>query len=103
MTEPDKLPSLEELGSGIRKFQEKISPQKPGPEQTNFGFALQVGLELASGAMVGGACGYFIDKWLGTSPIGLIVCFLFGCAGGFLTVMRTLKITAEDESKEDKR
>ncbi len=49
---------------------------------------LRTGIEFLSGVLAGSAVGIFLDKWLGTSPVLLIVCFLLGACGGFLTIYR---------------
>jgi len=43
---------------------------------------------LFSGAAVGGVSGYFLDRWLGTSPLFLIGCFFLGFAAGLYSLMR---------------
>jgi ATP synthase protein I len=97
MKEPDKLPSFKELDEGIRKFKGKIS-KRSEPASQGAGLALQVGVELVSGVAVGTGIGIVLDKWLGTSPLLLILCFFMGAAGGFLTLYRT--INRVDETNE---
>lgn len=99
MTDPEKSPSLETLGSEIEKFREKTSPP-PRQQEKGFGFALRVGVELMSGAFVGGVAGYFLDKWLNTSPVFLIVCFFLGSGGGFMNVVRALNNTKGEDKVE---
>jgi len=96
MTEPEK-PSLEALGEQIEKLREQTSPKPREPEMKGLGFAMRVGVELMSGAFVGGAVGYFLDRWLNTAPVFLIICFFLGSAGGFLTTMRILDKTKGEE------
>jgi ATP synthase protein I len=38
--------------------------------------------------LVGAAVGWLIDRWVGTSPWGMIVFLLLGFAAGVLNVMR---------------
>jgi ATP synthase protein I len=91
MTKREKLPSLDALGEDIRKLHDKVAP-KPNPApKAGAALAMRVGVELASGALVGGASGYFLDKWLNTSPFLFICCFFLGSAGGFLTLVRMMK------------
>lgn len=90
-------PSLEKLGDEIKKLREETSPKPREPEMKGLGFALRVGVELMSGAFVGGVMGYFLDQWLHTAPIFLIVCFFLGSAGGFLTVVRILDKTKGED------
>ncbi len=97
MTERDKLSSLETLNDNIRKFHDKFD-RKPRPARGKAAAVARVSVELVSGSLVGGFAGYYLDQWLGTSPVLFIVCFFLGSAGGFMTVMRTLKMA---EGKED--
>ena len=51
--------------------------------------ASTVGMALVSGILVGGAMGYFLDKWLGTSPWLLFIFLIFG----FIVYCRCKKCT----------
>jgi len=42
-----------------------------------------------AGVILGAALGWAVDRWLGTSPWGLIVLLLLGFAAGTLNVMRS--------------
>jgi ATP synthase protein I len=50
------------------------------------GFRLSA--EFVAGILVGAAIGWFMDRWLGTSPWGMIVLLLLGFAAGVLNLMR---------------
>lgn len=63
-----------------------------GPPPTSaMGFALRVGVELAAGLAVGGGIGWFLDQWLRTSPLLLLVFFVLGAAAGMLNVYRLVR------------
>ncbi|HKS84427.1 MAG TPA: AtpZ/AtpI family protein, partial [Pseudolabrys sp.] len=51
--------------------------------------------ELVAGVLVGAAVGWLLDRWLGTSPWGLIVFFLLGFAAGVLNVMRAAGVVQD--------
>ncbi len=91
MTKREELPALDALGDDIRRLHDKVAPKSGPALKTGTALAMRVGVELASGALVGGASGYFLDKWLNTSPFLFILCFFLGSAGGFLTLVRTMK------------
>jgi ATP synthase protein I len=50
------------------------------------GFRLSA--EFVAGILVGAALGWLMDRWLGTSPWGMIVLLLGGFAAGVLNMMR---------------
>ena len=50
---------------------------------------LRIAVELVAAIAVGTGIGIVLDRWLGTSPLLLIVFFLIGTAAGFLNVYRT--------------
>lgn len=58
--------------------------------------ASQVGINLVVATFVGLAIGYFLDKFLGTSPWLLIIFLLLGITAGFIQLFRTAK-------REDKK
>jgi ATP synthase protein I len=101
MKDPETLPSLETLDKDIQLLREKVIP-KPRPAQRNTGFAMQLGLELVSGVLVGAFIGIELDKWLGTSPLFLFICFFLGTAGGAMTLYRTATAVNEGADKADK-
>ena len=50
------------------------------------GFRLSA--EFVAGILVGAALGWLMDRWLKTSPWGMIVLLLFGFTAGVLNLMR---------------
>ena len=52
------------------------------------GFAFRMATELVAGVFVGGFIGYYLDQWLGTAPILLIVFLLFGVAAALFNSVR---------------
>lgn len=62
-----------------------------GGSQISFmGIGLRVGVELLSALVVGVALGWFLDRWLHTSPLLLIVFVLLGGAAGIANVWRLM-------------
>jgi F0F1-type ATP synthase assembly protein I len=108
MEPQNDLPPLKTLEEDIHKFQRKTNVPKTTPEQSQgMRAALRMGLELASGVLVGAGVGILLDTWFGTSPILCIICFLLGAGGGFLTIYRTMQqmdggeVPAAPEMDED--
>jgi ATP synthase protein I len=58
------------------------------------GFRLSA--EFVAGILVGAAIGWAIDRWLGTTPWGMIVLLLFGFAAGVLNMMRAAGVVAQN-------
>ncbi len=50
-----------------------------------------VAAEFVGAVLVGGLIGYFIDKYAGTGPWGMIVLLLLGFAAGLRAVLRQQK------------
>jgi len=50
-----------------------------------------VGLMFPASIAVGAAMGYFLDKWLKTSPYLLIVFFLYGVAAAFWNLFKVTR------------
>lgn len=64
--------------------------------------ASTVGMAFVSGMIVGGVMGYFIDKWLGTSPWFLFIFIILGIIAGIKNALHFLKkagITLEKITK----
>jgi ATP synthase protein I len=59
------------------------------------------GLILPSSIAVGLFIGYFLDKWLGTHPVLLLVFFVLGVVSGLLSLARALKRHMKDESPDE--
>ena len=86
----------EELGQKIKAARERQG-QIPGPEKpeqnsggkTATGKALRAATDLVAALAVGGFLGYWLDRWLGTMPLFMIVMFFLGFAAGFLNIYRS--------------
>lgn len=50
------------------------------------GFLSSVGISLVASCFIGLAMGYYLDKWLGTSPWLTLIFLGFGIASGFRNV-----------------
>ena len=59
-----------------------------------YGFGLRAGAQFVGAVVGGGGIGWLIDRWLGTSPFGLlivmIVCFVAALVNVWLTMSRTV-------------
>ena len=71
-----------------------LDPMPPaeadGKQPSPMGIGVKVGVELLSALIVGLAIGWFLDRWLHTSPLLLIVFVLLGGAAGIANVWRLM-------------
>ncbi len=61
-------------------------PSSSGP--LALGRAFRMSAEFVAGVIAGGGLGWLLDRWLGTSPWGLIVFLMLGFAAGVYNVMK---------------
>lgn len=101
MTE-EKPPSLEELGKAIDAAKERQSQKAARTSGKPAGDAMSIGIELMSGVLVGVFSGYWLDKWLDTSPVFFMICFILGVAGSGLNIYRIARKASEEEDETQK-
>jgi ATP synthase protein I len=77
-----KLRDVEARKGSVRKTEGQ------SPNMSGIGQALRLSTEFIAGIIVGGGAGWAFDRWLGTSPWGLIVLLLLGTCAGFFNVAR---------------
>ena len=87
---------LQRLGESLARDQATRRPSD-GPAEdratTASGYArgFRLSSELIAGVVVGAGLGLLIDRWLGSSPWGLIIVGMLGFAAGVLNVVRSVK------------
>ena len=62
-----------------------------------------MGLHLVSGTFVGFAMGWFLDKWLDTSPWLTMGFLLLGIVAGFMNVYRDAQQLMKEDQRERER
>lgn len=89
-------PSDDELGRKIREARERqdretgaLKPASSGSSNGSAGKALRVASDLVAALVVGGVMGYWLDRWLDTKPLFMIIMFFLGFAAGFLNIYRS--------------
>ena len=55
------------------------------------GLGFSIAAQLVAGVLIGGAMGYFLDRWLGTAPWLMVVFLMLGFAAGLMNVVRTAR------------
>ena len=63
----------------------------------SMGKALKISTELVAAVVVGTTLGFILDNWFDTTPILIIVFFLFGAAAGIMNVFRAAKRMQKEE------
>lgn len=69
------------------------------------GFLSSVGISMVAATFIGLAMGYYLDKWLDTSPWCTLAFLLLGIVSGFRNIFiltsRELKRQREEEEEKD--
>jgi ATP synthase protein I len=93
----------DELGRKIKEAQSSSSaPQNrpgkaPSPESSK---AYKAATDFIAALVVGVFLGYWIDRWLHTTPIGIIVFMLLGFGAGFMNLYRSQMGPKKDKDKK---
>ena len=77
---------------GPRRPDESGSASRSTADMSGFARGMRLSAELVGGVVVGFILGWLTDRWLGTSPWGLIVFLLLGFVAGVLNVMRSAEV-----------
>ena len=82
----------EDLGQKIKEAQSRQQPEivarkKPESEKNNG--AIKAGTDFFAALVVGVVLGYWIDRWLGTTPFGIIIFLFLGFGAGFVNLYRS--------------
>jgi len=87
---------------------ENLGPGRHQPEEPKFKKVFSqvsrygtVGLELGFSVAIGVLGGYYLDRWLNTSPWLTIFLLLCGVAAGFKRVYQALKELEREQDEED--
>jgi len=78
---------LDQVGPG--RSAESGSASGPAADLSGFARGMRLSAELVGGVAIGCLLGWLFDRWLGTTPWGMIVLLLLGFAAGVLNVMRS--------------
>jgi len=79
---------LDDLDARLRAAREGTERPRPASTQRQMSFAYRVLIEMAVGVGAGGFLGWWLDRWLGTTPILLVVMLFVGFAAGALNAYR---------------
>lgn len=62
-----------------------------GPAWKSVGELASIGMTMVLATVIGLAGGYYLDRWLGTSPWLMLAGLGFGVAAGFVSLFRVVK------------
>lgn len=79
---------LDEFDARLRAAREDPEQPRPSSMQREIGFAYRVLIEMVVGIGLGAFAGWWLDEWLGTRPILMVVLILLGFAAGMLNAYR---------------
>src|ERR1700733_6362780 len=91
-----RLQRLNEGLGQVRSARRTSESPEADRSATASGYAkgFRLSSELVAGVVVGAGLGWLIDRWVGTSPWGLMIFLLLGFAAGVLNVMRSAGVVA---------
>jgi ATP synthase protein I len=91
MTDDKSLSALQQrikdAEDARKKAGEKVHNRAQLPAEA-MALAGRIATEIVAGVAVGGGIGWLLDRWLGTSPLLMIVFFFLGAGAGMLNIWR---------------
>jgi ATP synthase protein I len=84
----------DELRQKIKEAQDRQNEGKPHKAASSSkgradSIAFRAATDLVSGVAVGAFVGYWIDRWLGSQPFGMIILLFLGFIAGFMNIYRS--------------
>ncbi len=90
-----RLQRLGERLTNVSRPSENRSDPRQTADRSAIARGFRLSTELVAAVLVGAVLGWLIDRWLGTSPWGLMLLLLLGFAAGVLNVMRAAGVVDE--------
>ena len=82
---------LDQLGKKLDDATEQGSGAQPKSGGSGLGIAMRMGSEFVVAVLIGGAMGWGLDQWLGSTPFLMFLFIMFGFAAGTLNIIRVGK------------
>ncbi len=87
----------EEIKERIKKIKaDVVSKDDQNKKVSPLGVAMKMGTEFVAAVFVASFIGFYIDKWLETTPVFIIVLFIIGSVAGIFNVVRSSKMINKD-------
>lgn len=99
----DEMDALHRLSQKVDKARtlHSTEPRQRG-RGTAIGLAYRLSIELVVGIVVGGYLGWWMDRFLGTKPLFLLLMLVLGMAAGVVNMLRTSREMNERMGLTDK-
>jgi ATP synthase protein I len=85
-----RLHELEQKIHAARAGEKSVAEKQKKRDEQNANDGLHAGFELVGAIAAGVFIGYWLDTWLGTMPLFLIVMFFLGVFTGFYNIYRLM-------------
>ena len=102
MSDPNKPPSLDDLGNRISNARRSAGLEQPADEDADrpvgadMSAGWRISTEIVVAVVVGAGVGWALDQWLGTTPLFMLVLLFLGGAAGINNAVRTaMRMDAE--------
>ena len=91
----------DDLDSRLKRARRAPSADSgPATPRSGLAMAFRLAAEMVSALIVGGAIGWFLDRWLDTTPWLLLFFLLLGAVAGMSNAYRTaMRMSAEGETR----
>lgn len=96
MSDSDKPPSFEDLGSRIAKVRQRAGLDEKGkasgepPPSGELGAGWRISIEIVVALALSTALGWALDQWFGTTPWLMLVFLFLGAAAGINNAVKTM-------------
>ena len=92
---------MDDLDARLKQARGKAAPPKQDLRSAHrqTAVAYRVLVDMIAGLLVGGFLGYWLDRWLGWAPYGLIGCLIVGFAAGVNNAWRAIRVFSNDVAK----
>ena len=92
----DERAEFERRLSDLDSRLDKAQDQRPAEDQGDgrgraMGYGLRIATDIIASVLVGAAIGWYLDQWLGTQPVMLLIFIVLGLAAGARNVIRTYR------------
>ena len=88
---------LKKLKDKVKKIQSELKEKEIKEKNSSpLGIAMKMGTEFVAAVFVASFMGFYVDKWLETKPVFVIIFFIIGSVAGIFNVVRSSKMINKD-------